>query len=36
VAVIIRREEGSFVEFAKREGSRLLIKLLRVLKKDAY
>ena len=34
-AQVIRREEGSFVEFVK-EDFRLLIELLRVLKKDAY
>jgi hypothetical protein len=36
VAIIIRREEGSFVKFAKREGSCPLIKPLYVLKKDVY
>jgi hypothetical protein len=35
-AQVIRREEGSFVEFIKKEDSHPLIKLLRVLKKDAY
>jgi len=35
-ALVIRREEGSFIEFVEKEDSRRLIELLHVLKKDAY
>ena len=35
-AQVIKREEGNFVKFIKKEDSCLLIKLLRVLKKDTY
>ena len=35
-AYVIRREEGSFVDFVKGEETHLLIKPLRVLKEDSY
>jgi len=35
-AYVIRREEGSFVDFVKGEETHLLIEPLRVLKEDSY